>query len=873
MVSRFAALFSKQRLDRRLDEELRAHIEMMVEENVRQGMSPEEARHEALLAFGGVEQIKETYRDARGFRSIDTWMQDLRYAGRMIRRNPGFSALVGLVLALGVGANAAVFSVLNSLFLRPLPYPNAGQLVMADEVRLGQNHGLYIGMTRYLNYQDWRIQNRVFSDMAAFRADIFNVNATGQAERVRGDRVSAEFFRLLDAKPLIGRALAAEDFEASAPRVAVLAHRYWLAQFDGRSDVVGRSVRVEGHPTTIVGVMPARFRSALIEGGARFWMPFIPEPAEISRDDFGVTVMARLKPGISIERARSDMSIIAQRLEQQYPDSNRDWGVRLQGLEELSVRAGTTSLPKLLLTAVALLLLTACANIANLLLARGVERRKEIALRVALGAGRLRVVRQLMVENLLFALLGAAGGLLAGYWLISLLSWAAVSILDESGLPKFEMDSRVLLFALGVSAMTAVLFGIVPAVRGARVDLNSALKEGGTGNSAGVSKRRLSGALVISQVTLSLVLLISAGLTVKGIYELYGFNWGFPLENRLSMGVALSSRSYGTDAKRLRFFRGLLDEAERLPGVQSAALVSALPVGFAPATARVRTSNSKEEKPVSTAYRIVSANYMRALGIPLRKGRPFSEGDTSTSPAVALVNERMARKFWSETDPIGSRIEVNGVPRTIVGVIGDVVNQGLLQKPGYEVCTLYTQSTPAAMTLVIHASGNPLNLAAPARRIVERLDPDQPVFDVRSLRAAHERLCAPLGFILLLLSIFAAVALTLAGAGIYGVTAHSVSARTREIGIRVAMGASRGQVVSQVLAQAGKLALGGILAGGAAAFVMSRLVLSKIWWLGRTGPELIAGVALLLGLVALAASYVPARRATKIDAARALRAE
>jgi putative ABC transport system permease protein len=567
------------------------------------------------------------------------------------------------------------------------------------------------------------------------------------------------------------------------------------------------------------------------------------------------------------------MSIIARRLEQQYPDSNRDWGVRLQGMQELSVQAGTTSLPRLLMTAVGLLLLTACANIANLLLARGVERRKEIALRVALGAGRLRVVRQLMVENAMFALLGAIGGLLIGYWLIAVLSWAAVSILQESGLPKFEMDGRVLLFALGVSGLTALLFGIVPAVRGARVDLNSTLKEGGTGNSAGAAKRRLSGMLVVSQVTLSLVLLISAGITLKSIYDLYQFNWGFPLDNRLSMGISLSSKTYDAAEKRLQFFRALIDEVRGMPGMQSAALVSALPVGLAPGTARVKLPATADGKPMDAAFRVVSADYMRALGIPLRKGRAFAETDSARSMPVALVNERMARKFWSESDPIGSRIEVNGVPRTIVGVIGDVVNQGLLQKPGYEVCIPFTQSTPAAMTLVIHAGGDPLSLVSPVRRVVERLDPDQPVFDVRTLRAVHERLCAPLGFVLLLLSIFAVVAVTLAGTGIYGITAHSVSARTREIGIRIAMGAGRDRVVSQVLRQGAKLAAAGIAVGAVATFLMSRLVLSKIWWLGRTGPELIGAVALLLGLVALAACYVPARRATRIDPAMALRAE
>lgn len=872
-ASRFVAMFSKQRLDSRLDEELRCHLEMLVEENIRRGMSPEDAHREARLELGGVEQTKETCRDTSGFRWLDTVLQDLRYAVRIMRKNPGFSALVGLVLALGVGANAAVFSVLNSLFLRPLPYPNANELVLAGEVRLKETPGLVTGTVRYLNYQDWRAQNQVFSEMAAFRAEVFNVNASGQTERVRGDRVSPEFFALFGAKPLIGRSLTPQDFEAAAPRAAVLSHKYWVAAFDGRADVLGRTIRVEGHPTTIVGVMPEHFRSALIEGGGRFWIPFVPEPADINREAFGLIVMARLKPGISLERAQSDMSLIARRLAQQYPDSNEEWGVRLQGMQQVSIQAGTTALPKLLMTAVGLLLLTACANIANLLLARGVERRKEIALRVALGAGRLRVVRQLMIENTLFAALGAAGGLLIGYWLTSVLSWSAVSILDDSGLPKFEMDGRVLIFALAVAGMTALLFGIMPAVRGARVDLNSALKEGGTGNSAGVGKRRLSGALVVSQVTISLVLLICAGITLKGIYDLYNFNWGFPLDNRLSMGISLSARSYGTAEKRVQFFRSLLDEVQAIPGVRSAALVDALPVGFGPGSARVKNTATPDAKAIDAAQRVVSADYTRTLGIPLKRGRAFAATDTAASPQVVLVNERVARQFWSDAEPIGSRIEVNGVQRTVIGVIGDVVNQGLLRKPGYEVFIPFTQSTPASMTLVIHAGGDPLGLVSPVRRAFERVDADQPVFDVRTLRAVHERLCAPLGFILLLLSIFAVLALTLAASGIYGLTAHSVSARTREIGIRIAMGAGTGRVISQVLRHGARLAAVGVGIGSIAAFLMSRLVLSKIWWLDRTGPELIAAVALLLGLVTLAACYVPARRAAKIDPALALRAE
>jgi predicted permease len=868
MFTRVRALFSKERLDRELDEEVRCHLEMIAEEKVRRGMDPDGAMWEARREFGGLEQTKEAYRDARGLPWLETLIQDACYAGRIMRRQPGLTAAVVLALGLGIGANTSVFSILNTLFLRPLPYPDAERLVLAGEVRVKEDQPGALGAVRYLNFVDWRERGQVFESMAAIRMEPLNVNHSGEPDRVEGERVSEDFFRVLGMKPALGRTLQAEDYSPGAARAMVISDRYWRTAFGGRPDVIGQTVRIEGSPATVTGVMPPRFRSALLEGSCRFWIPLIPQAGEANREARSFTVIGRLRRDVTLDQARTEMAAVAQRLAEEFPASNREWGVHLDGMQDHYVQGASSALSRLLAAAAGLLLLLACANAANLLLVRGIERQKEIALRVAMGASRTRVVRQLMIENLLNGLLGGGAGLVLATWMTSALSGFAVMV---SGDRRFEMDGRVLGFALLASAGTALIFGVLPAIRGSRVDLTGVLKEGGTGQMASASRRRFSSGLVVAQITLSLMLLITAGFVLKSIYGLWRFDWGFPTENRMSFGVAPQSRKYSSPGPRLQFYEDLLARAKGLPGVKSAALAGSLPIELVAPSVRVEAEG--RSGPLMATYRIVSPDYPRVLAIPVKKGRAFSSEDTATSPLAAMVSESLARAAWGDGDPIGQVITVGGARRAVVGVTADVVNQGLLKRPGYEVIVPHTQDVPASATLIVHAAGDAAAMAGPLRKAVATLDSEQAVYAMKTLEAAHAEICRPLEFVLLLLSIFAAIAMTLAVVGVYALTAHSVATRARDIGIRMAMGASRRRVLAEMVGRGLRLTLAGLILGSAAAFVSVRLLLTKVWWLGPTGPAVVCAVAGLLGLAALIACYFPALRATRIDPSAALRAE
>jgi predicted permease len=866
LLARAGALFSKRRLDEELDEEVRCHLEMIAAEKVQRGMDPEEAEWAARREFGGIEQVKESYRDVRGLPWLETLAQDVRYAWRVMRRQRGLTAVVVLALALGIGANTSVFSILNTLFLRPLPYPDAKRLVLAGEVLVKEDQPGALGPVRYSNFADWRERSRSFESIAAVRGQQFNVSRTGEPDRVEGEHVSEGFFESFGMKAALGRTLEADDYRPDAGPVMVISDRYWRTAFDGRPDVLGQTVRVEGIPTTIVGVMPPRFRSALLEGSARFWMRLVPEAGKGNREARLFTVLGRLRPDKTLEQARTDMAAVAQGLSEEHPATNRGWGVHIDGMEDHFVQGASSALGRLLVVAAALLLLIACTNVANLLLVRGVERQKEMALRVAMGAGRLRIVRQLMIENLLYGLLGGVGGLLFAIWMTSALSRFATKI---SGGRQFETDGRVLGFALLASVATALIFGVLPAIRGSQVELTGALKEGGAGQMSAAPKRRFGSGLVVAQISLSLLLLITTGFVLKSIYGLWHFNWGFPTERRISLGVTLPDKKYATAERRLRFYDDLLAQAKSLPGVQSAGLASSLPIELVAATTKVQVEGRTA---MTATYRAVSPEYLRALAIPVKVGRALAIEDTAQSPRVALVSESLARATWGG-DPIGAIVEVNGAKRVVVGVTGDVVNQGLLKRPGYEVLVPYTQDTPAIMSLVVRAEGDAAALAGPLRKAVAALDPDQAAQDVMTLEAAHANLCRPLEFVLLLLSIFAAMAMALAAVGVYALTSHSVSARTREIGIRMALGAGRRRVLGEIVGRGLRLTMAGLVLGSAAAYVSVRLLLTQVWWLGETGPAVVCAVAALLGLAALAACYLPALRATRIEPSTALRAE
>jgi len=867
LASRIRALFLKSRLDRRLDDEVEFHLEMLVEAKVRSGMTLRQARYAALREFGGVEQVKETYREARGIAFVESLIQDLRYALRMMRRQPVLTAVVGLTLALGIGAGVTVYSLLHTLFLRPLPYPDKGRLAVIGEYETRNRRPAWVGPVRLKNCEEWRSRSRSFDAMGAMFRTALTLGGSGEPERVRAALVTEDFFRVLGMKPVMGRTISKEDCAPGAPRVAVISWKLWQSRFGGTNDVVGRAVRLDGAPATIVGVMPALFQASLPEGGTRIWAPVhAGAPVE------GYWVMGRLKPGIALGEANAEIGGIEKGLDDAAPVESKGWGARAESMQANYAQGGSAPIAKLLFAAVGILLLISCVSVANLLLARGVERMKEVALRLAMGARRLRVLRQLMLENVLYALLGCGFGLTLAYWMTTALSIYGASMFEEVGISSFVIDGRVLGFAVLISLATAVVFGVLPAIRTSRVDLHATLKEGGAGGSTSQPRQRLSSALVVGELALSLMLLISAGFALRSIRQFWSMEWGFPTVGRLTMNVALTGPGYADAEKRTVFVNELLARTRGLTGVNHAAVSSRIPLELAAETSRVKIAG--QESPLMAGRRVVSADYWRALAIPMRKGRTFSDEDGPGSTPVAIVNESMARKAWGAADPIGQTVVLDGVTRTVVGVSIDVVNQGLLRKPGHEVCIPYMQDPPVEVALLISTNlPDPLVLVAPVRKEIARLDRDQPVTAVRTLDAAHAELCRPLEFLLLLLGVFAGTAMLLTVLGVYGLTAHAVSVRTREIGIRMALGAGRRGVVAQILKRGLRLAVAGVMLGAAAAFVSVRLLLSKVWWVSPTGAHVVVGIALLLGAVAMAACYLPARRAAGIEPAAALRAE
>jgi putative ABC transport system permease protein len=868
-----------------LDGELEFHLQMEIEKNLRRGIPPEEARRQAFIALGGLDQTKEAYRETRAIRWLEEFIKDLRFGARMMKQNPGLAAMIVIVLALGIGANTAFFSILNTLFFRPLPYPDSERLVLLGEATLSQAQTGAVGRSCYATFVDWSSQNQVFEHLAAYQTNELNVAASGEARRIKGDRISADYFNVFRIQSKLGRTFVAEDFAPNRNQVAILSYQYWQNAFGGRSDILGKIIRIEEKPTTIVGVMPEHFRSLPTEGGAKFWIPLIPSKTEWARSYSVFSVIGRLKNSIKIDQARDRMTLIERQIAVQYsreyalrfypPSFRKDWGVRIEGMHRSFVQKGTAAEGQLLAAAFGFFLLIVCANVANLLLAQGVDRRKEIGVRIALGAGRLRVVRQLMAQSVLLALLGGVGGLLLAKWSLPLFLRASGNLYAGLGIEKFKIDGRVLLFTLGISLASSLVFGIVPALTSTKVEPLETLKNFATGYSSGMRRRRLSGILVVSEFALSLVLLVSGGFFLWSLYQLWNFNWGFPLENRLAVILSLAGRSEAKDAKRNEFFGDLLSQVQVLPGVRSAALMMDLPIMWQGASTRIGTENSKgtnESGSILTASgHSVSPDYWKTLGIPLKMGRYFTEQDTSRD--VAIVSERMAHEVWKGQSPIGKKVEIFNSWFTVIGVSADVINLGFARKPEYAVYLPSSFTEYGTASLVLHTSGDPMNLAPAVRDIIKQMDPDQPVTALRSLKQAQDELGEPWEFLIILLGSIAVMAVIVSAIGMYGVTSRSVAAQTKEIGIRMALGASSRTVVAQVVGHSARWAFAGIMLGMAGTLAAAKILRTQFWWLASSQIPVVGILASVLGIVALLACYLPARRASRIEPAIALRSE
>jgi putative ABC transport system permease protein len=799
------------------------------------------------------------------------WL-DLRYGARTLLKSPGFTLVALVALALGVGANTAIFSVVNSVLLRPLPYPDSERLVAFMGVN--PQGGITQSNMSVPDFADWQQQNEVFEQLAGFVTGGALLVSGEEGERVRGTGVTTDFFPLIRTQPLRGRALTAEDQQPGREPVAVLSYGLWQRRFGADPNAVGRAVMLSGKSTTIVGVMPQGFD---FPAQSEVWVPLQLDPAKERRDNRYLQVVGRLKPGATITQAQTQLDTINGRLAQTYRETNTGWGVQLTNLRESLVGAVRASL-LVLLGAVGLVLLIACANVANLLLARATARQREIAVRTALGASRGRIVRQLLTESVLLSVVGGALGLLLSVWLTDLL--VAVS---PAGSPRFDEirpDARVFAFTCAVTILTGLVFGLAPALQASRLDLNEALKEGGRSGAEGARRNRLRGLLMVGEIALSFMLLAGAGLLVRSFVRLRETRPGFNTEGVLTMRLSLPPGKYAQGEPRAQFYRQAVERVGSLPGVAAAGAVLTMPLGgdtFSVGRSFIREGRPMTpEESANASYYVATPGYFRALEIPVLAGRSFTEQDTAQAPMVVLVNETMARKHWPGESPIGKRITIwrdEKFPREVVGVVGDT-RPALDTPASAQMYVPYAQdATWGSLTLVARTQGDPATLAAAARNELRALDKTLPVYNVKTMTEVAAASVAQHRASMLLLSAFAGVALLLAVIGIYGVTAYYVTQRTHEIGVRMALGATRGDVLRLVVGQGLRLTLIGLAVGIVAALALTRLLASLLYEVSATDPLAFAVGALLLAVVALAACYVPARRATKVDPMVALRYE
>jgi putative ABC transport system permease protein len=808
-----------------------------------------------------------------------SFLLDLRYAARVLLKSPAFTVVAVLALALGIGANSAIFSVVNSVLLRPLPYKDPDRLVIAWESnpQLLDDYLKTHNEAAPANFYDWQAQSHVFENLAAFRWRDFNLTDGDNPEQVVGNGVTPNMFATLGVSPLIGRDFLPEEGEAGKDAEVILSYGLWQRRFGADPNVVNRQIGVNGQAYTVVGVMPRDFEFPRAQ--AEMWTPFAPtDQTKANRTSHFLYTRARLKPGVSIEQAQAEMDTIAARLRQQYPDSNSQRGVRVASLPSESVAQIRPAL-LILLAAVGFVLLIACANVANLMLARATARQKEIAIRTALGAGRWRIIRQLLTESVLLSFVGGVFGLLLAKWGVDLLlaSMPREFALGIPGWNKIGLDYRVLAFTLVVSLATGILFGLFPAWQASKSDINETLKEGGRSSATG--RGRYRSALIVSEVTLALVLLVGAGLMIRSITRLMDVNPGFDPQNLVTLQLSLPRSQYAKSQQVTNFYSELTRRVASLPGVESVASIDMMPMGGSGGTASFvvegKPAPPKGQYPEANA-RTASPGYFKTMHIPVLEGREFDEHDTPDSPLVVIINETFARKYWPGEDAIGKRLldpENRIPPAQVVGVVGDIKHWGLDDKAEEYLYTSSTQTPGNSMFVVVRTASDPAGMTASVRNEVRTLDKQLPVYDVKPMSQRIIESTASRRLVMFLLGVFAAVALALASVGIYGVMAYSVTQRTHEIGIRMALGAGRGDIVRMVVRQGMLLALAGVALGLILSFAVTRFMASLLFGVGANDPATLVAVSLTLALIALLACLIPARRAMRVDPMVALRYE
>jgi predicted permease len=875
---RLAGLFAKERREGELSAELESHLLMHIEDNLRSGMSPEEARRNAFIKLGGIEQTKQNYRDRRSLPLLETLFQDLRFGVRMLRKSPGFTAVAVLTLALGIGANTAIFSIVNGVLLRPLPYREPGRLTIVwakDDLGKPGNVG-------YATYVDWRAQSKSFEELALYRSWSPALQ-TSEPEQLSGMRVTNNYFRALGIRPQFGRDFRPEEDIPASSHVVILSHDLWQRRFNSDPSIIGRAITLNATTYVVVGVLPADFHSLISMdphgGPVDIWgvLGYDASLPWACRTCQHLVAIGRLRPGVTFTQANAEMDTVSSALWKAYPKEYSAAGVILAPLREHLVGPVSTTL-YILFGAVSFVLLIACANLANLLLARATHREREMAVRTALGAARVRIVRQLLVENCLLAAFGAAAGLLFAYWTPQLLRVLGAGELPRLG--EVRVDSHVLLFTLGAALLTGILSGLAPALRLSKTSLHDSLKGGTRGTSIGTD-RRIRSLLVVSEIALSLTLLVGAGLLLRSLSQVLGVSAGFDSNHVLTMRISVLGQQYNDNNNLRQFFTSALVSIRALPGVQSAAVTSQVPLGGNVDRYGFHVEGKIHVNPEldESAERFcVSPGYLDAMRIRLVRGRDISLSDISTTQQTVLINETTARSMWPGEDPIGKRVKLGGVDLpwwTVVGVVADVHHSGLDIAPTMQFYVPHAQwpFPDSDMTFTIRTAGPPNSLQSAAQQAIHALDPTQPLSRVMPLEDYVGLAVQGRRFSSILLAAFAAIALLLSSLGIYGVTAYSVAQRTREIGIRMALGAQQKEVFALLLRQSVVLVVFGVAMGVATSAALTRFLASMLFGVRPTDPATFVIVVFLLVGVAALACWIPARRAMRVDPMVALRYE
>ena len=820
---------------------------------------------------------------------MEVLWQDLRFAWRTLRRSPGFTVIAVLTLAIGIGANAAIFSVINTVILRPLPFPDSQRIDWVWET--DQNRGVRRGTASQAEFLDWRERNHSFEELAAWRELFFTVTGNGEPEQNWGAQVSGNFFRLFRVKPVLGRDFLAEEEHPGHEQVVMLSYALWQRRYGGDPSILESSITIDDKPYTIIGILPREF--SLFGTSRQFdvWVPFGFDRAKLNREEHEVLVFARLRDGVVTEQAQAEMETIQSQLKKEYPAIDQKNGILVAGFHD-DVVSGLRPMLMILFAAVAFVLLISCANVANLTLARGATREREIALRAALGANRNRVLRQLMTESIVLALIGGALGVFLAYGGLHLLR-AFLPVTGGKGeIPRADsigINPTVLYFTLAISAMTGILLGLAPAIQTWRTELYESLKEGGRSSTGGRHSTWMRSALVVSEVALSVMLLTGAGLLIRSFFLLMSENLGFSPSNVLTMQVWLRETHVPTGRQVANFYQQTIERINALPGVKSASAVNFPPLsgwnGFCNFDIQGRAPASASE-PFTSQYRIVDWRYLRTMGIALKEGRDFAVSDGPDTAGVAVVNEALAHLYWADRDPVGQQVrlefpatrspwdpEPSGSWLTIVGVASDVRDGPWNEPKGGQLYLLLNQNPSRIMHLVVRTAGDPTAIASAVRQSVESADPNQPVTEVRTMDALIDASVVQRRLSMVLLGIFAAVATGLAGLGIYGVMAYSVAQRTHEVGIRMALGAEPGDVLRLMVRDGMQLAGIGLALGIAGSVATARYLQTELFGVRAIDPITLTSVVVGLAVVAVAACYFPARRAAKVDPLIALRHE